>query len=79
MADISLSMVLYTHFCSEYLFVHHKFIETTRDAFITRYGLTRKHFGNAEYEHVEPYHSWNSAHTATNWLLINLQCHSDHH
>ena len=24
-------------------------------------------------------HSWNAAHKASNWLLINLQRHSDHH
>ena len=26
-----------------------------------------------------PRHSWNAAHRASNWLLINLQRHSDHH
>lgn len=43
------------------------------------YGLTRKHLGEGKYEHVKPHHSWNAAHRATNWLLINLQRHSDHH
>jgi len=47
--------------------------------YIEHYGLTRKHLGNGKYEHVQPRHSWNAAHTATNWLLINLQRHSDHH
>jgi alkane 1-monooxygenase len=28
---------------------------------------------------VRPHHSWNADHQATNWLLINLQRHSDHH
>ncbi|MCB1400863.1 MAG: fatty acid desaturase, partial [Rhodobacteraceae bacterium] len=28
---------------------------------------------------VRPHHSWNASHTASNWLLINLQRHSDHH
>ena len=28
---------------------------------------------------VMPHHSWNAAHRASNWLLINLQRHSDHH
>jgi alkane 1-monooxygenase len=166
MADILLSMVLYSHFRSEHLLVHHTFIGTPRDAvtarygegfyrfflriikecwlsgfraekaklarknlpwydgknpfllyvvlqlgmvllafslggwsglalfswqaivaicsleiinYIEHYGLTRKHFGNGKYEHIKPHHSWNSAHTATNWLLINLQRHSDHH
>jgi alkane 1-monooxygenase len=41
--------------------------------------LTRKHLGEGKYEHVKPHHSWNAAHKASNWLLINLQRHSDHH
>ena len=47
--------------------------------YIEHYGLTRKHLGDGKYEHVQPKHSWNSAHRASNWLLINLQRHSDHH
>ncbi|MRX49307.1 alkane 1-monooxygenase [Paracoccus sp. S-4012] len=47
--------------------------------YVEHYGLVRKYLGNGRYEHVMPRHSWNSAHTATNWLLINLQRHSDHH
>ena len=47
--------------------------------YVEHYGLTRKHLGDGKYEHVQPRHSWNSAHRASNWLLINLQRHSDHH
>lgn len=47
--------------------------------YIEHYGLTRKHLGGGKYEHVKPQHSWNAAHKASNWLLINLQRHSDHH
>ena len=47
--------------------------------YVEHYGLTRKHLGDGKYEHVKPRHSWNAAHRATNWLLINLQRHSDHH
>ncbi|MEL7099276.1 MAG: alkane 1-monooxygenase [Pseudomonadota bacterium] len=47
--------------------------------YIEHYGLTRKHLGDGKYEHVKPHHSWNAAHRASNWLLINLQRHSDHH
>jgi alkane 1-monooxygenase len=47
--------------------------------YIEHYGLTRKHLGDGKYEHVQPKHSWNAAHKASNWLLINLQRHSDHH
>ena len=47
--------------------------------YVEHYGLTRKHMGSGSYEHVKPHHSWNSAHKVSNWLLINLQRHSDHH
>ncbi|MEM6938914.1 MAG: alkane 1-monooxygenase [Pseudomonadota bacterium] len=47
--------------------------------YIEHYGLTRRHLGEGRYEHVKPRHSWNAAHRASNWLLINLQRHSDHH
>ncbi|MFP5510728.1 MAG: alkane 1-monooxygenase [Alphaproteobacteria bacterium] len=47
--------------------------------YIEHYGLTRKHLGDGKYEHVKPHHSWNAAQRASNWLLINLQRHSDHH
>jgi len=47
--------------------------------YVEHYGLTRKHLGEGKYEDVLPHHSWNAAHKASNWLLINLQRHSDHH
>ena len=47
--------------------------------YVEHYGLTRKHLNEGKYEHVRPHHSWNAAHRASNWLLINLQRHSDHH
>lgn len=47
--------------------------------YVEHYGLTRRYLGEGKYEHVRPHHSWNAAHTASNWLLINLQRHSDHH
>lgn len=47
--------------------------------YIEHYGLTRRHLGGGRYEHVMPRHSWNATHRASNWLLINLQRHSDHH
>ncbi|MEQ6249731.1 alkane 1-monooxygenase [Sulfitobacter sp. HNIBRBA3233] len=166
MADILLAMVLYSHFRSEHLLVHHRYVGTPRDPvsarynegfhryyprvlwqcwrsafraeaamlsrkglrwshrsnpfwrywalqagfvalafalggwsgvglfvlqagvaiwqlelvnYIEHYGLTRKHLGDGKYEHVQPRHSWNAAQKASNWLLINLQRHSDHH
>ena len=47
--------------------------------YIEHYGLTRRHLGAGRYEPVRPHHSWNADHRASNWLLINLQRHSDHH
>ncbi len=47
--------------------------------YLEHYGLTREHLGDGKYEYVKPHHSWNSAQKASNWLLINLQRHSDHH
>ena len=47
--------------------------------YVEHYGLTRRHLGSGKYKHVLPRHSWNAAHKASNWLLINLQRHSDHH
>lgn len=47
--------------------------------YIEHYGLTREHLGEGRYGHVRPCHSWNADHRVSNWLLINLQRHSDHH
>lgn len=47
--------------------------------YVEHYGLTRRHLGDGRYEHTQPHHSWNSTERASNWLLINLQRHSDHH
>ncbi|MEM8803178.1 MAG: alkane 1-monooxygenase [Pseudomonadota bacterium] len=64
------------------LFVLHAFIAVWQLElvnYIEHYGLTRKHLGDGKYEHTRPHHSWNAAHTFSNWFLINLQRHSDHH
>ncbi len=64
------------------LFVYQAFIaiwQLELVNYVEHYGLTRKHLGGGRYEHVKPHHSWNAAHRASNWLLINLQRHSDHH
>tara|TARA_R110002124_G_scaffold233235_6_gene398361 strand:- start:10321 stop:11448 length:1128 start_codon:yes stop_codon:yes gene_type:complete len=47
--------------------------------YVEHYGLTRKYLGRGKFEYVKPHHSWNAAHRVSNWLLINLQRHSDHH
>ncbi|MGD1922953.1 MAG: alkane 1-monooxygenase [Paracoccaceae bacterium] len=47
--------------------------------YVEHYGLCRKYLGNGKFERVQPHHSWNASHKVSNWMLINLQRHSDHH
>lgn len=47
--------------------------------YIEHYGLARAEVAPGRYERVAPWHSWNSSHRVSNWLLINLARHSDHH
>jgi alkane 1-monooxygenase len=47
--------------------------------YIEHYGLLRKMGANGKPEPCQPYHSWNSNHVVTNWMLFHLQRHSDHH
>ena len=47
--------------------------------YVEHYGLLRKKAKAWEYERVKPEHSWDSPNRISNWLLINLPRHSDHH
>lgn len=47
--------------------------------YVEHYGLTREYLGEGRFERVKPRHSWNASQRVSNWLLINLQRHSDHH
>ena len=47
--------------------------------YVEHYGLMRKAIAPGEYERIAPQHSWDSAHRFSNWMLINLARHSDHH
>jgi len=47
--------------------------------YIEHYGLERSKLPNGEYEPVSQFHSWNSSHSVSNFLLYKLQRHSDHH
>ena len=47
--------------------------------YIEHYGLTRRLLPDGRYEKVTAAHSWNCTTRISNWLLINLQRHSDHH
>jgi alkane 1-monooxygenase len=52
-------------------------LETTN--YMEHYGLARKEISPGVYERTLPKHSWNSGHRISNWFLINLARHSDHH
>lgn len=47
--------------------------------YIEHYGLRRREIAPGRYEPVMPWHSWNSCHRVSNWVLINLARHADHH
>lgn len=47
--------------------------------YVEHYGLMRKEIAPGEYERIGPQHSWDSAYRLSNWMLINLARHSDHH
>jgi alkane 1-monooxygenase len=47
--------------------------------YVEHYGLNRREISPGRYERVNHHHSWNAPQRYTNWLLFNLQRHSDHH
>ena len=47
--------------------------------YIEHYGLARRQLAPGRYERVTHLHSWNASQRLSNWLLFNLQRHSDHH
>jgi alkane 1-monooxygenase len=47
--------------------------------YVEHYGLQRREIAPGRYERVTHRHSWNAPQRYTNWLLFNLQRHSDHH
>jgi len=47
--------------------------------YLEHYGLLRQRTRNGRYERCRAEHSWNSDFLVTNFLLLNLQRHSDHH
>jgi alkane 1-monooxygenase len=46
--------------------------------YIEHYGLQRRRI-EGRYEPVRDDHSWNADFVVSNWILFNLQLHSDHH
>jgi alkane 1-monooxygenase len=53
--------------------------QLTSANYVEHYGLLRQERAPGKYEVCQPYHSWNSNHTFSNWALFHLQRHSDHH
>jgi alkane 1-monooxygenase len=47
--------------------------------YVEHYGLVRNEAAPGRFERVMAWHSWNSSHRISNWLLFNLGRHSDHH
>ena len=47
--------------------------------YIEHYGLERREVAPGRPEPVSPWHSWDSHNRVSNWLLINLARHADHH
>ena len=53
--------------------------QLTSANYVEHYGLLRLQQADGRYERCEPRHSWNSNHVVSNWILFQLQRHSDHH
>ncbi|KAA2285751.1 alkane 1-monooxygenase [Arenimonas fontis] len=47
--------------------------------YVEHYGLARRRLPDGRYERTTHLHSWNSDYALSNWLLFQLQRHSDHH
>ena len=47
--------------------------------YLEHYGMERRKLLSGQYEKVTPLHSWNASHVVSNFLLFQLQRHSDHH
>jgi alkane 1-monooxygenase len=47
--------------------------------YVEHYGLARREVAPGRYEPVRPWHSWDSAHRVSNWMVFNLGRHADHH
>ena len=47
--------------------------------YLQHYGLTRAELEPGRYVSVQAHHSWDSPYQVSNWTLINLAHHADHH
>ncbi|WP_338847665.1 alkane 1-monooxygenase [Massilia sp. W12] len=53
--------------------------QLTTANYIEHYGLLRQKDANGRYEICSPRHSWNSNQLLSNWAMLHLQRHADHH
>jgi alkane 1-monooxygenase len=54
-------------------------LQSTLANYIEHYGLLRLKMPDGSYERCRPEHSWNSNHLISNFVMLHLQRHSDHH
>lgn len=47
--------------------------------YVEHYGLERRRMPDGRYERVDERHSWDANERLTNWVLVHLQRHADHH
>ncbi len=47
--------------------------------YVEHYGLARREIAPGRHEKIAPWHSWDSSHRVSNWLMFNIARHSDHH
>lgn len=53
--------------------------QLTSANYVEHYGLLRQKQLNGRFEVCQPHHSWNSNQVFSNWAVLHLQRHSDHH
>lgn len=53
--------------------------QLTTANYIEHYGLLRQKGPDGRYKPCQPRHSWNSNQVLSNWAVLHLQRHSDHH
>lgn len=53
--------------------------QLTSANYVEHYGLLRQKLLNGRFEICQPHHSWNSNQVFSNWAVLHLQRHSDHH
>ena len=53
--------------------------QLTSANYVEHYGLLRAKLPNGRYEVCNPQHSWNSNQVLSNWAVLHLQRHADHH